>query len=45
LETSAAFVFNPVLPGNTIPNERRPMKRLAVEVVMPKNDEELPSFR
>ena len=36
-----AFVFNPVLPGNTIPNERRPMKRLAVEVAMPKNDEEL----
>src|SRR5579862_1971017 len=36
-----AFVFNPVLPGNTIPSERRPMKRLAVEVAMPKNDEDL----
>lgn len=39
--TQPAFVFNPVLPGMTIPNERRPMRRQAVEVSKPATDDEL----
>jgi Asp-tRNA(Asn)/Glu-tRNA(Gln) amidotransferase A subunit family amidase len=36
-----AFVFNPVLPGKTIPNERRPLRRQAVEISTPKTEDEL----
>ena len=36
-----ALVFSPVLPGKTIPNERRPVKRQPVDVPAPKTDEEL----
>jgi len=39
--TQPAFVFNPVLPGKTLPTERRPIKRQAIEVSMPATDEEL----
>jgi Asp-tRNA(Asn)/Glu-tRNA(Gln) amidotransferase A subunit family amidase len=39
--TQPAFVFNPVLPGKTLPTERRPIKRRAIEVSMPATDEEL----
>ena len=36
-----AFVFNPVLPGKTIPNERRPLRRQAAEISTPKTEDEL----
>src|SRR6059036_2642797 len=39
--TQPAFVFNPVLPGMTIPNERKPMRRQTVEIGKPATDEEL----
>jgi len=39
--TQPAFVFNPVLPGKTLPTERRPIKRQAIEVSMPATDEQL----
>src|SRR5262245_56048316 len=39
--TQPAIVFNPVLPGKTIPRERRPLRRRAVDVSMPRSDEEL----
>ena len=39
--TQPAFVFNPVLPGKTIPTERRPFIRKAIEVSMPGTDDEL----
>ncbi len=40
-DTQPAFVFNPILPGTTISRQRQPMRRQAVEVVRPANDEEL----
>src|SRR5881409_3842333 len=39
--TQPAFVFNPVLPGKTLPIERRPLRRQAIDVAMPATDEEL----
>src|SRR3989454_1358342 len=39
--TQPAIVFNPVLPGKTLPSERRPLRRKAMEVSMPATDEEL----
>jgi Asp-tRNA(Asn)/Glu-tRNA(Gln) amidotransferase A subunit family amidase len=39
--TQPAIVFNPVLPGKTLPSERRPLRRKALEVSMPATDEEL----
>ena len=39
--TQPALVFNPVLPGRTVPHERRPLRRAAIEVSMPRTDEEL----
>jgi Asp-tRNA(Asn)/Glu-tRNA(Gln) amidotransferase A subunit family amidase len=39
--TQPAIVFNPVLPGKTLPSERRPLRRQALEVSMPATDEEL----
>jgi Asp-tRNA(Asn)/Glu-tRNA(Gln) amidotransferase A subunit family amidase len=39
--TQPAFVFNPVLPGKTLPGERRPFRGQAVEASMPATDEEL----
>ena len=36
-----AFVFSPVLPGKTIPNERRPLKLEPAGVPAPKTDEDL----
>src|SRR5262245_25059889 len=39
--TQPAIVFNPVLPGKTLPRERRPLRRTAIEVSMPATDEEL----
>jgi len=39
--TQPAFVFNPVLPGKTLPGERTPMKRKEVQVPMPATEEEL----
>src|SRR5690349_8430788 len=39
--TQPAFVFNPVLPGNTIPSDRRPVRRQPIDVSMPATDDEL----
>src|ERR1041385_9153801 len=39
--TAPAFVFNPVLPGKTLPTERRPLRRQTVAISMPSTDEEL----
>jgi Asp-tRNA(Asn)/Glu-tRNA(Gln) amidotransferase A subunit family amidase len=39
--TQPAIVFNPILPGKKVPNERRPLRRQRVDVSMPKSDEEL----
>jgi Asp-tRNA(Asn)/Glu-tRNA(Gln) amidotransferase A subunit family amidase len=36
-----AIVFNPVLPGKKLPSERRPLRRAAIDVSMPRSDEEL----
>src|SRR6266850_2565499 len=36
-----AFVFSPVLPGKTIPNQRRPLKLPPVGVPAPKTDDDL----
>jgi Asp-tRNA(Asn)/Glu-tRNA(Gln) amidotransferase A subunit family amidase len=39
--TQPAFVFNPVLPGKTVPNERRPLRRQSVDVSMPTADDDI----
>ena len=39
--TQPALVFNPVLPGKTLPSDRRPLKRRELEVAMPATDDEL----
>src|SRR5215470_1216718 len=39
--TQPAFVFNPVLPGKTLPTERRPQRRKPPEVSMPATEQEL----
>jgi Asp-tRNA(Asn)/Glu-tRNA(Gln) amidotransferase A subunit family amidase len=39
--TQPAIVFNPVLPGKTFPNERRPLRRRQIDVSMPASDVEL----
>ena len=39
--TQPAFVFNPVLPGKTLPTERRPLRRKPPEVSKPATEEEL----
>src|SRR6266446_1636802 len=39
--TQPAIVFNPVLPGKTVPNERRPLRRQKIEASLPRSDEEL----
>ena len=39
--TQPAFVFNPVLPGKTLPTERRPLRRKRPEVSKPATEEEL----
>ena len=40
-DTQPAFVFHPVLPGKTIPGERRPLMRQALTVSPPATDEDL----
>jgi Asp-tRNA(Asn)/Glu-tRNA(Gln) amidotransferase A subunit family amidase len=40
-DTQPAIVFNPVLPGKVLPNERRPLRRRVLEVRMPATDEDL----
>jgi Asp-tRNA(Asn)/Glu-tRNA(Gln) amidotransferase A subunit family amidase len=40
-DTPLALVFNPVLPGKTIPRDRRPFRRQEIDVSMPGTDEEL----
>ena len=40
-DTPPAFVFNPVLPGKTLPTERRPMRRQPIDAVLPRSDEDL----
>ena len=39
--TQPAIVFNPVLPGKTLPSDRRPLKRRELDVAMPATDDEL----
>jgi Asp-tRNA(Asn)/Glu-tRNA(Gln) amidotransferase A subunit family amidase len=39
--TQPAIVFNPVLPGKTLPSERRPIRRQRVEASMPGSDADL----
>src|SRR5213594_3908166 len=39
--TQPAIVFNPVLPGKTLPSERRPFRRQSIDVRLPATDEEL----
>jgi hypothetical protein len=39
--TPPALVFNPVLPGKTLPTARTPLRRQPLDVQMPKSDEEL----
>jgi Asp-tRNA(Asn)/Glu-tRNA(Gln) amidotransferase A subunit family amidase len=39
--TQPAIVFNPVLPGKTLPTERRPQRRKPPEVSMPATEQEL----
>src|SRR5881409_3461397 len=39
--TQPAFVFSPVLPGKSLPTERRPLRRQALDVSMPSTDEDL----
>ena len=39
--TQPALVFNPVLPGKTLPSDRRPLKRRELDVAMPATDDEL----
>ncbi|HXI31976.1 MAG TPA: hypothetical protein VNG89_26240, partial [Vicinamibacterales bacterium] len=36
-DTPPAFVFNPVLPGKTLPTERRPMRRQPIDAVLPRS--------
>ena len=40
-DTPLALVFNPVLPGTTVPRERRPFRQEEIDVSMPGTDEEL----
>lgn len=40
-DTAPAFVFNPILPGTTVPRERRPLVRQAVDLPRPATDEDL----
>src|SRR5262245_3896731 len=40
-DTQPAIVFNPVLPGRTLPRERRPLRRQKIDVSKPRSDEEL----
>ena len=40
-DTQPAIVFNPVPPGKTLPTERRPLRRQALDVPMPGSDEAL----
>jgi Asp-tRNA(Asn)/Glu-tRNA(Gln) amidotransferase A subunit family amidase len=40
-DTQPAIVFNPVLPGKTLPRERRPLRRQSVDVAAPASDAEL----
>jgi len=39
--TQPAIVFNPVPPGKKLPTERHPMRRQAIDVAMPRTDEQL----
>ena len=39
--TQPAIVFNPVLPGKTLPAERRPLRRQPIDVPAPRSDEEV----
>jgi len=39
--TQPALVFNPVLPGKTLPVERRPLRRQKIDVTRPGSDEDL----
>jgi Asp-tRNA(Asn)/Glu-tRNA(Gln) amidotransferase A subunit family amidase len=39
--TQPAIVFNPVPPGKTLPNERRPLRRQRIEVSRPRSVEQL----
>src|SRR5213593_265675 len=39
--TQPAFVFSPVLPGKSLPTERRPLRRQPLDVSMPSTDEDL----
>ena len=40
-DTQPAIVFNPVLPGMTLPREQRPLTRQELDVSMPATDAEL----
>jgi Asp-tRNA(Asn)/Glu-tRNA(Gln) amidotransferase A subunit family amidase len=40
-DTPLALVFNPVLPGMSVPRDRRPFRRQEIDVSMPGTDEEL----
>jgi Asp-tRNA(Asn)/Glu-tRNA(Gln) amidotransferase A subunit family amidase len=39
--TQPAIVFNPVPPGKKLPSERHPLRRQAIDVAMPRSEEEL----
>ena len=39
--TQPAIVFNPVPPGKKLPTERHPLRRAAIDVSMPRSDEQL----
>ena len=43
-DTPLALVFNPVLPGTTVPREGRPFRQQEIDVSMPGTDEELASL-
>src|SRR5262245_37226630 len=40
-DTQPAIVFNPVLPGKTVPRERRPLRRQKIDASKPRSDDEL----
>ncbi|MGQ0734690.1 MAG: amidase [Acidobacteriota bacterium] len=40
-DTPPAVVFNPVLPGRSLPTDRRPLRRQPIDVSMPTTDEAL----
>jgi Asp-tRNA(Asn)/Glu-tRNA(Gln) amidotransferase A subunit family amidase len=39
--TQPAIVFNPVPPGKTLPSDRHPLRRQAIDVPRPRSDEQL----